>query len=75
MTRCSITDLPEDQCAHCRKLPDPGAESSQHLGPWFEARYSGRCAECGERYHEGDEIRADGHGHGGYLCEPCGGGE
>lgn len=36
-------------------------------GPWFFANYPGRCSECGERYEEGDRIRADGEG--GYECD------
>lgn len=38
-------------------------------GPWFAARYAGRCPNCHEPYDEGDRIRADGDG--GYeCCEP-----
>ena len=31
-------------------------------GPWFQASYCGECDSCGDRFHEGAEIRADGHG-------------
>lgn len=39
-------------------------------GPWFTARYGGRCSYCDTEFIPGDQIRADGH-HG-YLGECCG---
>jgi hypothetical protein len=68
-TRCAVTELVADQCAHCRPVPD--LPRSYEYGPWFEARFPGRCSQCQERTYEGDTIRADGEG--GYLCEECGG--
>lgn len=44
--------------------------SISSLGPWFEARYDGECAGCGDEFEAGEEIRADGEG--GYLCGNCG---
>lgn len=46
------------------------AHREGELGPWFEARYDGHCADCGGATIGGDRIRADGYG--GYLCEDCG---
>jgi hypothetical protein len=65
-TRCEITDLPTDQCAHCRPPPP---EPPRQLGPWFTAQYDGTCSE-GCPIEAGDQIRADGEG--GWLCETCG---
>lgn len=71
--RCDLSDLPTSQCA-CRIHRSPsgsGPESkSDNYGPWFEARWSVRCADCAKRYYRGDKICSDGAG--GYLCEPCG---
>lgn len=68
MNRCEITDLLEDQCAHC--LGHQGDDGTRELGPWFTAVYPGRCGDCDEPIHAGDCIRADGHS--GYLCCGCG---
>lgn len=75
--RCDITELLVAECA-CRlhrNLPDPGAEPgitrplSTGPGPWFAARFAGRCA-CGEPIREGDDLRADGLGqYVGRCCE------
>lgn len=39
-------------------------------GPVIEARYSGHCRACGERWEPGDLI-AYGEDEGGWLCEGC----
>jgi hypothetical protein len=65
-TRCETTDLPADQCAHCRQPPP---EPPRRLGPWFLARYDGTCSE-GCLIVASDRIRSDGEG--GWLCEDCG---
>jgi len=77
--RCSVTELIASQCAHCRKLPDPSAELLRDIfgepterpgGVWFEARYPGSCADCGNPFDGGALIRTDGvRGH---LCGLCG---
>ena len=74
--RCDLTDLPTEQCA-CRihgkpedqanvgvvrELPRPG---------WFEARYRGQCAACGEFFAVGAQITRD-EGTGGWIAECCG---
>lgn len=66
--RCVVTELLVDQCAHCR--PAPPVEPAARLGPWITSAYAGNCADCGSRYPEGTEIRADGDG--GWLADCCG---
>lgn len=53
--RCTLTELLVDQCAHCRRLPDPPART---VGKPFEAHRYGRCADCDNPYEPGDKIRA-----------------
>ena len=67
--RCAVTELEVTGCTHCRKTPTP-PRPTRTLGRWFPARYAGRCSQCDDRFHEDDEIRADGEG--GYLCGTCG---
>lgn len=67
--RCERTDLLATDCAHCRNLPDPPKAAGER-GPWFEARYAGRCNRCGCHFLAGFQVRADGHG--GYLGPCCG---
>lgn len=67
--RCEVTDLPKNQCAHCRSKPRSYAWPP---GAWFLARYSGECAGCGDEIQPGDSIRPDGEGVGGYFCKDCG---
>jgi hypothetical protein len=76
MSRCTVTDLLIDSCAHCRfpsapTPPDPFSGPSAKLGRWFTSAYSGSCSGCGEQFEEFDQIRSDGEG--GYLAECCGG--
>lgn len=76
--RCELSELPKDQCAHCkagtRVLPDEIQVPGDHrptAGPWITAQLHGRCA--GNRRHQvqpGDQIRSDGAG--GWLCADCG---
>lgn len=74
---CDFSDLPRDQCGHCKRggrplPPDTMFQANPaEFGPWFEAQYPGRCAA--DRRHgiePGDQIRADGQG--GYVCRTCG---
>lgn len=71
--RCDLTDLLETDCAHCRKLPDPGLDHdrTEVEGAWFEARYDGRCVNCGTEVlgESGQMIRRVVAG--GYLGECC----
>jgi hypothetical protein len=70
--RCEITDLFADSCSHCtgrgEEIPE---RDTAAFGPWFPARFPGRCSDCDKRTGPEDRIRADGEG--GYLCEDCGG--
>jgi hypothetical protein len=67
-----IHDLSQLSCAVC----SPPARASvaafviYDYGPWVEAGFPGRCADCGETVSPGDQIRADGQG--GWLCGMCG---
>lgn len=76
--RCPLTELISTQCAHCRKLPDPAADllrdifeepAQRQTGPWFSARYEGRCSECGMAFEVGDPIRPSGRGFVAPCCE------
>jgi hypothetical protein len=69
VARCAVTELEVTGCAHCRPVIDT-PRPARALGRWFPARYAGRCSDCDTRFHEDEEIRADGEG--GYLCEDCG---
>jgi len=71
-TRCPVTELLVEQCAHCRPAPapDPFDEPARPGGGWFEARYEGRCSHCGFPIEPGEAIRSDGEG--GWLCSDCG---
>lgn len=66
-TRCSVTELVPDQCAHCRKLPDPFVDPGDY-GPTFEARWAGQCCVCGDMFDPGDQIRS---ASGGFVCSGC----
>lgn len=64
--RCEVTDLLKSQCGHCR-----GSAERPVRGPWFTARYDGKCdGPCGQEFEAGDTIRSDGEG--GWLCQDCG---
>lgn len=72
--RCPVTELPTDGCAHCRPAPappDPAAYFDLE-GPPFQARFPGRCVDCGDAFEPDDTIgrvtEADG---GGYVCAGC----
>jgi hypothetical protein len=65
--RCDITDLLVDQCAHCRKLPDPVPPA--RAGPPITAAWPGRCANCKRPFDAGDRIRR--LGDDGSYIGPC----
>jgi hypothetical protein len=75
--RCELTDLLAAECAHCRRLPDLDVEertsSVAPSGGWIEARYPGRCAECGEWFDPGAPIRRWADGPIGWVAQCCGG--
>lgn len=69
--RC-VHEMIVGQCAICRprvRAADAFDDPAPQLGPPFEAMYAGVCSDCGDRFDEGDEIRADGEG--GYLGPCC----
>lgn len=75
--RCDFSDLPVDQCGHCRAgtktMPEEVQSSRDQfaLGPWITAQYPGRCSENARHpVRPGDQIRSDGQG--GWLCADCG---
>lgn len=68
---CEKFDMPASGCAHCRGISEQPERDPADYGPWFAARYPGKCAGCGEPIREGDRIRGDGTGHA-YLCSECG---
>jgi hypothetical protein len=68
--RCTVTELLITECAHCHPAAALPGLSDAGWGPWFPARYKGRCANCAGRMDEGEQIRADGTG--GFLCDRCG---
>lgn len=45
------------------------ADMPSGKGPIFEARYRSTCSVCGDQIEEGDRIRADGDGEGGFEHE------
>jgi hypothetical protein len=65
--RCEITELLADQCAHCRRIPDPPPRT---LGRPFRAVYAGRCCDCDTPFDISDRIRAAGDdGYTGPCCQ------
>lgn len=52
--RCDFTELPVDQCAHCRPPVEP--EHLERDGPQTVAAFPGRCVDCGGRIAAGDPI-------------------
>jgi hypothetical protein len=72
-TRCRLTELLVDQCAHCRQLPDP---PPRRTGRPFRSAYTGHCWDCGEPYAVDDRIRRVSDDAGiGYLGPCCGNGD
>lgn len=73
MSRCDLTDLPADMCAHClgHKDTDQRAATDREAllnRGWLAAKFRGRCSRCGEWYETGTAIRRDGDG---WLAECC----
>lgn len=70
--RCERTELPADQCA-CpdhRGDPQPRADATTAGLGWFDARYPGVCAECGEPFDVGTPITYD-RRSGDYVARCC----
>lgn len=78
-SRCDLTDLYEDQCAHCRKV-DPAHRDTYYpydavdrvpVGVVIVAQYPGQCGLCGEHYEAGTRIGHAGE-HGWVAMDCCG---
>lgn len=63
--RCDFSDLPVDQCSHCRKDAAPEQQERAELAKllrrpgWFAALYRGQCPACSEWYGPGFPIHWD----------------
>jgi hypothetical protein len=69
--RCDFSDLPTDQCAHCKGHVEPRRAAASERPPWLiEARYRGQCAGCGEPFAVGALIEYDPETTG-WLAECC----
>ncbi len=64
--RCERTELLVEQCSHCRAHAAP---ELVEVTARFFARFSGRCANCDGRIHEGDRIGRTIDGE--YVCGGC----
>lgn len=74
-TRCEVTELLADQCAHCRRIPDPGTEPEPRRDAvTITAGYPGKCAVCGDAFPPGTTITADPDGRG-WVADCCTEGE
>jgi hypothetical protein len=77
LTYC-IHDMDPAYCAVCNGAEKRAAateatdrrRTTGKPGPWFPARWDGKCSACGEEFGAGDEIRSDGDS--GWLCPDCG---
>jgi hypothetical protein len=65
-------DLDPGTCSVCsgRDKGSPPVLDPSEFGPWFAARFPGRCSACNKPFNEDAQIRADGQG--GYLADACG---
>lgn len=54
--RCGFSELPKSQCSHCR--PAAARPPTTVDGKWrrFEARFPGKCVNCGKAFRAGDDI-------------------
>jgi hypothetical protein len=68
--RCEITELPVDQCAHCKTKGDPRTTRPALRRGWFEARYPGQCRSCGDWFAAGTHITGT-DGSDGWTAECC----
>lgn len=72
---CPITELPPDQCAHCRGLKSPEEQAAVERGRllrrgWKLAEFAGGCANCGDRFDVGQAIAWSGS-RWGWVAECC----
>jgi hypothetical protein len=64
---CTWSDLPADQCAHCRQ--DELEAGADVVLRWFDARFASQLA-CGHQALEGQTIGVTTDGD--YVCRRCG---
>jgi hypothetical protein len=69
MTICKH-DLAPGTCSDCTGRGEESQPERGDTGPAFTARYGGKCSGCGDPFAAGEQIRADGTGHG-YLHDGC----
>lgn len=68
---CDFSDLPPDQCAHCKGHVSPRRPAaSERPASLIEARYPGQCAGCGEPFTVGALIGYDPQS-GRWVAECC----
>lgn len=67
-TRCELTELLADQCAHCRPAPKPLTVAAELIQHRFTAEYAGHCQVCDGPIEPGDHI---GRLDAGYACPDC----
>ena len=74
MSEPCIHEMDPAYCSACngaeKRAKAAHRREPARFGPWFPARYDGRCSGCGEPFEPGEKIRSDGDG--GWLCEDCG---
>jgi len=56
VSRCAYSDLPVDQCSHCKNVDLTDPLPIRWEGSQTEARFPGNCGHCGQRFDEGAEI-------------------
>ncbi|WP_409186455.1 hypothetical protein F9C11_20390 [Amycolatopsis sp. VS8301801F10] len=67
--RCGLTELPTDQCSHCRPGGNRRPATIAGRSEIFTASYPGRCCVCREQYRPGDTIeRREDSGYNGPCC-------
>lgn len=70
-TRCEVTELERNACAHCRRIPDPGTEpEAPRAVVTLASNFPGKCAGCGETFPAGTTITADPDGRG-WIADCC----
>ena len=74
IVRCEFSDLPADQCQHCKtgieRTPDP--HDVETVGQPITARFPGVCVGCGGTIEEGQRISRSAEGFG-YVHVQAGG--
>lgn len=69
VTYCDRSDLPTNQCAHCRG-DDTRTGGPGRIGRTAVAVFDGTCPGCGDGIHPGDRIGLDLE-LGRFVCTGC----